>query len=133
MSTIKWMKKREKTVYTQQQAQFFKEEDHLYDEAERQKVLPDTGVVQFSKLMTEDKNKGQQESSPPKTTQSDSYDVNLNSELQEHHLYAQIGTPIREVDTVEGGVAVSDPTYMEVGAAEGKTFDLKQNEAYGAH
>ena len=36
----------------------------------------------------------------------------------------------QEMDTGEGGVAVSDPTYMEVGAAEGKTFELKQNEAY---
>ena len=60
--------KREKKVYTQQQAQSFKEEDHLYDEADKQKVLSDTGVVQFSKLMTEDNNKGQQKSSPLKTT-----------------------------------------------------------------
>ena len=37
------------------------------------------------------------------------------------------------MDTGEGCAAVSDPTYMEVGAAEGKAFDLKQNEAYGAH
>ena len=36
------------------------------------------------------------------------------------------------MDTGEGGVAMSDPTYMEVGAAEGKTFELQQNEAYGA-
>ena len=35
------------------------------------------------------------------------------------------------MNTGEGGVSVSDPTYMEVGAAEGKTFELKQNEAYG--
>ena len=60
--------KREKTVYTQQQAQSFKEEDHLYDEVDKQKVLSDIGVVQFSKLMTKDKNKGQQKSSPLKTT-----------------------------------------------------------------
>ena len=38
-----------------------------------------------------------------------------------------------EMDVGEGGVATSDPTYMEVGAAEGKTFELKQNEAYGTH
>ena len=28
---------------------------------------------------------------------------------------------------------MSDPTYMEMGAAEGKTLELKQNEAYGTH
>ena len=37
------------------------------------------------------------------------------------------------MDTGEGGVAVSDPTYMEVGAAEGKMFQLKQNVAYAIH
>ena len=32
-----------------------------------------------------------------------------------------------------GGVAVSDPTYMEVGAGGGgNTLELKENEAYGA-
>ena len=51
---------------------------------------------------------------------------------------AEIGTSAgegegQEMDTGEGGVAVSDPTYMEVGAAEGKTFELKENEAYGTH
>ena len=40
------------------------------------------------------------------------------------------GQEYEQMDTVEGGVAVSDPTYMEVGAAEGKTFELQQNEAY---
>ena len=40
------------------------------------------------------------------------------------------GQEYEQMDTGEGGVAVSDPTYMEVGAAEGKTFELKQNEAY---
>ena len=40
------------------------------------------------------------------------------------------GQEYEQMDTVEGGVAVSDPTYMEVGAAEGKTYELKQNEAY---
>ncbi len=36
-----------------------------------------------------------------------------------------------EVDS-EGGVAVSDPTYMEVGAGGGgNTMELKENEAYG--
>ena len=34
-----------------------------------------------------------------------------------------------QIDT--GDVAVSDPTYMEVGPAKGKTFELKENEAYG--
>ena len=43
------------------------------------------------------------------------------------------GQEYKQVDTGEGGVAVSDPTYMEVGAAEGKTFELKHNEAYGTH
>ena len=40
------------------------------------------------------------------------------------------GQEYEQVDVGEGGVAVSDPTYMEVRAAEGKTFELKQNEAY---
>ena len=40
------------------------------------------------------------------------------------------GQEYEQMDTGEGGVAVSDPTYMEVGAAEGKTFELKLNEAY---
>ena len=40
------------------------------------------------------------------------------------------GQEYKQMDTGEGGVAVSDPTYMEVGAAEGKIFELKQNEAY---
>ena len=40
------------------------------------------------------------------------------------------GQEYEQMDTGEGGVAVSDPTYMEVGAAEGKTFELKENEAY---
>ena len=40
------------------------------------------------------------------------------------------GQEYEQVDVGEGGVAVSDPTYMEVGAAEGKMFELKQNEAY---
>ena len=32
-----------------------------------------------------------------------------------------------------GGVAVSDPTYVEVGAGGGgNTLELKENEAYGA-
>ena len=44
----------------------------------------------------------------------------------EGHEYEQVGGS-------EGGVAVSDPTYMEVGergGGEGKTFQLKENEAY---
>ena len=40
------------------------------------------------------------------------------------------GQEYEQMDVGEGGVAVSDPTYMEVGATEGKTFELKQNEAY---
>ena len=40
------------------------------------------------------------------------------------------GQEYEQMDTGEGGVPMSDPTYMEVGAAEGKTFELKQNEAY---
>ena len=43
------------------------------------------------------------------------------------------GQEYEQMDTSEGGVAVNDPTYMEVGAAEGKTFELKHNEAYGTH
>ena len=39
----------------------------------------------------------------------------------------------QEMDTDEGGVALSELTYMEVGTAEGKTFELKKNEAYGTH
>ena len=37
------------------------------------------------------------------------------------------------VDRGEGGVAVSDPTYMEVdGRGGGNTFQLKENEAYSS-
>ena len=43
------------------------------------------------------------------------------------------GQEYEQMDTGEGGVAVCDPTYMEVGTAEGKAFELKQNEAYGTH
>ena len=43
---------------------------------------------------------------------------------------AREGQEYEQMDTGEGGVAVSDPTYMEVGAAKEKTFELKQNEAY---
>ena len=35
------------------------------------------------------------------------------------------------VVAVVGGEGVSDPTYMEVGEGGGKTFQLKENEAYG--
>ena len=47
------------------------------------------------------------------------------------------GQVYEEVGGDEGGVAalggkgVSDPTYMEVGEGGGKTFQLKENEAYG--
>ena len=37
-----------------------------------------------------------------------------------------------QVDGGEGGVAVSDPTYMEVGAGGGNALELKKNEAYSA-
>ena len=43
------------------------------------------------------------------------------------------GQEYEQMDTGKGGVAMSDPTYMEVGAAEGKAFELKHNEAYGTH
>ena len=39
-----------------------------------------------------------------------------------------------QVDGGEGGVAVSDPTYMEVGAGGGeKALELKENVSYGTH
>ena len=47
------------------------------------------------------------------------------------------GEVYEEVGGDEGGVAVlggeevSDPTYIEVGEGGGKTFQLKENEAYG--
>ena len=47
------------------------------------------------------------------------------------------GQVYEEMGGDEGGVAVlggdkvSDPTYMEVGEGGGKTFQLKENEAYG--
>ena len=47
------------------------------------------------------------------------------------------GQVYEEVGGDEGGVAVvggkemKDPTYMEVGEGGGKTFQLKENEAYG--
>ena len=45
------------------------------------------------------------------------------------------GQVYEQVDGGEEGVAVSDPTYMEVGAGGGgggggNTFQLKENEAY---
>ena len=48
------------------------------------------------------------------------------------------GQVYEQVDGGEGGVAVSDPTYMEVGAGGGgggggNTFQLKENEAYAVH
>ena len=36
-------------------------------------------------------------------------------------------------EQVDGGVAVSDPTYMEVGAGRENTFQFKENEAYAMH
>ena len=49
------------------------------------------------------------------------------------------GQVYEQVDGGEGGVAVSDPTYMEVGGGGagggggGNTFQLKENEAYAVH
>ena len=49
------------------------------------------------------------------------------------------GQVYEQVDGSEGGVAVSDLTYMEVGAGGGRrggggnTFLLKENEAYAVH
>ena len=43
------------------------------------------------------------------------------------------GQEYEQMDTGEGGVAVSDPTYMEVGEKDGKWFALQQNEAYATH
>ncbi len=43
------------------------------------------------------------------------------------------GQAVYEQVDGEGGLAVSDPTYMEVGAGGGgNTMELKENEAYGA-
>ena len=49
------------------------------------------------------------------------------------------GQVYEQVGGGEGGVAVRDPTYMEVGAGGGggggnmHTFELKENEAYVTH
>ena len=44
-----------------------------------------------------------------------------------------VGQEYEEVDSGRGGVAVSDPTYMEVdGRGGGNTFQLKENEAYAS-
>ena len=43
------------------------------------------------------------------------------------------GKEYEEVDGGKGGVAVSDPTYMEVGERRiGNTFQLRENEAYAS-
>ena len=42
------------------------------------------------------------------------------------------GQEYEEVGGDEGGVAVSDPTYMEVDGGGGNTFQLKENEAYAS-
>ena len=42
------------------------------------------------------------------------------------------GQEYEEVDGGKGGVAVSDPTYMEVGERGGNTFQLKENDAYAS-
>ena len=41
------------------------------------------------------------------------------------------GGECREYEQID--MAVKDHIYMEVGAAEGKTFELELNEAYGTH
>ena len=44
-----------------------------------------------------------------------------------------VGQEYEEVDGGRGGVAVNDPTYMEVGGRQGgNTFKLKENEAYAS-
>ena len=48
----------------------------------------------------------------------------------EGQVYEEVGGDEGGV-VVEGVKGVSDPTYMEVGEGEGKTFQLKENEAYG--
>ena len=48
----------------------------------------------------------------------------------EGQVYEEVGGDERGV-AVLGGDKVSDPAYMEVGEGEGKTFQLKENEAYG--
>ena len=43
------------------------------------------------------------------------------------------GQEYEEVDGGKGGVAVGDPTYMEVGERRaGNTFQLRENEAYAS-
>ena len=43
------------------------------------------------------------------------------------------GQEYEEVDGGKGGVAVSDPTYMEVGERRGgNTFQLRENKAYAS-
>ena len=54
---------------------------------------------------------------------------------------AETGTTVggegQVYEQVDGGVVVSDPTYMEVGpgggGGGGNTFQLKENEAYAVH
>ena len=48
----------------------------------------------------------------------------------EGQVYEEVGGDEESV-AVEGVKGVSDPTYMEVGEGGGKTFQLKENEAYG--
>ena len=48
----------------------------------------------------------------------------------EGQVYEEVGGDERGV-AVLGGKGVRDPTYMEVGEGGGKTFQLKENEAYG--
>ena len=48
----------------------------------------------------------------------------------ERQVYEEVGGDEGGVAVV-GGKGVRDPTYMEVGEGGGKTFQLKENEAYG--
>ena len=48
----------------------------------------------------------------------------------EGQVYEEVGGDEGGVAVV-GGKGVGDPTYMEVGEDGGKTFQLKENEAYG--
>ena len=49
---------------------------------------------------------------------------------EEGQVYEEVGGDEKGVAVV-CGEKVKDPTYMEVGEGGGKTFQLKENEAYG--
>ena len=42
------------------------------------------------------------------------------------------GQEYEEVDGGRGGVAVSDPTYMEIDGGGGRVLQFKENEAYAS-